>query len=182
MARIMSKSRPAVEGSTGIKFSEIIVIAFAIAGVVIGVRAYLDYRHGPTFALSEFVGAIKSGNVENQYALIDENDKKNHFPTRHDYARLETISHGYTERIENTTYGPEQKSGDDRVTIPMTNTLRATSAGKALYENGQAKSYSDKIVMRRNSDGNWRVLLSASVDSKGKLNLEQAEPSPDSVF
>jgi|SRR5579872_1475021 len=183
MARIMSRSRPVVEGSTGIKFSEIIVVAFAIAAIVLGVRAYLDYRKGPTFALSQFVAAVKAGNVENQYKLIDEMDKKNHFPTRHDYARLETISHGYTERIENTTYGPEQKSADGtKATISMTNTIRASSTGKQLYENGQKETYTDKVVMRKDSDGNWRVLLSASVDSRAKLNLEKAEPSPDSSF
>jgi hypothetical protein len=183
MARIMTKGRPVIEGSTGIKFSEIIVVAFAIAGVVIGVRAYLDYRHGPTFALSQYMGAVKAGNVENQYALIDETDKKSHFPTRRDYARLETIAHGYTERIENTSFGAGRKNSDGtRVTIPMTNTIRATSAGKQLYQNGATQSYSDNIVMRKDSDGNWRVLLSASVDSKGKLNMEKAEPSPESVF
>src|SRR5206468_11221096 len=110
-ARIMSRSRPVIEGNTGIKFSEIIVVVMAIAGIVIGVRMYLDYRHGPAFALSEYMGAVKAGNVGNQYTMIDENDKKNHFPTQRAYEK-NTMAHGYTERIENTSLSAVQKSED----------------------------------------------------------------------
>ena len=184
MARIMSRSKPVVEGNTGIKFSEIIVIAMAIAGIVIGVRWYLDYRHGPAFALQEFMGAVKAGNVGNQYALVDEKDKKSYYSTQRTYEKNCTLAHGYTERIENTSLSPDQKSADaDRVTIPISVTIRATSGGKQLYQNGQTQTYSDNVVMRKNSDGNWRVVVSASVDKRtGKLHMQEATPSPDSNY
>jgi hypothetical protein len=180
----MSRPKPVIEGNTGIKFSEIIVVAMAIAGIVFGVRWYLDYRHSGSFALSEFVAAIKAGNVANQYALIDENDRKTYFKTQGAYEK-NSLAHGYTERIENSSLGPEQKDPNtaDKVTVPLTVTIRATAEGKQLYQTGQAQSYSDKIVMRKNSDGNWRVVLSQSVDKDtGKLHLQSAEPSPSSVF
>jgi len=185
MARIMSRSRPVIEGNTGIKFSEIIVIGMAIAGIVFGVRWYLDYRHSASAALQEFVGAIKAGNIGNQYALIDEHDKKNFFPTQQKYERDDTLAHGYTERIENSTIGPEVKDpkNPDKVTIPLTLTVRATAEGKQLYQTGQTQTYSDRIVMRKGGDGNWRVLLSESIDKNtGKLHLQEATPSPSSVF
>ena len=179
MARIMSRSRPLVEGSTGVKFSEMIVMALAVVGIFMGVRAYLDYRRGPTFALSEFMGAVKSGNPQNQYSLIDELDKKGRFPPL--IYEKNTLCHGYTERIENSAFSPEIKGSDpDRVTIPMVTTIRAGSSGKQLYETGQKETYSDKIVMRKNKDGHWRVVLSASVDKNtGKLELQKATPSPE---
>ncbi len=181
MGRIMSRSKPVIEGSTGIKFTEIIVIAMAIAGIVIGVRTFLDYRQGPNFALMEFMGAVKAGNIENQYKLLDEKDKASYFPTLHDYHSASTLSHGYTERVENTSLGTAEKSSSpDKVTIPMTNIIRASSDGKQLYENGKTQSYNDRIVMRKNSSGSWRVVLSESVDkSTGKLHMQAAPPSPE---
>jgi hypothetical protein len=185
MARIMSRPRPTIEGSTGIKFSEIIVIGMVIAGIVIGVRWYLDYRHGPTFALQEFIGAVKAGNVGNQYALIDEKDKKAYYPTQGAYEQNSTLAHGYTERVESSNLGPEQKSSDspDKVTIPVSVSIRATAEGKQLYQTGQTQTYSDKIVMHKGSDGHWRVMLSQSIDkSTRKLHMQDATPSPTSSF
>ena len=185
MARIMSRSRPVSEGNTGMKFSEVIVIAMAIALVVFGVRWYIGYRQSASFALSEYLGAIKSGNIGAQYALLDASDKKSYFSTQGAYERASTLAHGYTERVENSTLGPEQKSGDsaDRVVIPLTVAIRASSDGKQLYQTGETQSFSDKIVMRKNSDGSWRVVLSASIDkSTGKLHMQDAKPSPASGY
>ena len=185
MAKIMSRPRPTIEGSTGIKFTELIVIALAIAGIVYGVKWYLDYRHSASFALTEFIGAVKAGNVGNQYALIDANDKKNYFPSQGSYDRNCTLAHGYTERVENSQLGPEEKKGDsgDKVVIPVTVAIRATAEGKQLYQTGQTQSYNDKIVMHKGSDGSWRVVLSESIDkSTGKLHMQEATPSPVSVF
>jgi len=167
------------------KFSEILVIAMAIAGLIIGGKWYIDYRHSASFALTEFIAAVKGGNVGSQYALIDEADKKAFLPTKAEYVRKSTLSHGYTERIENSTLGPEAKDAKnpDKVTIPLTTEIRATSGGKQLYETGQKQTYSDKIVMKKGSDGNWRLVLSESVDkSTGRLHIQDATPSPNSDY
>jgi len=185
MARIMSRPRPTIEGSTGIKFSELIVIILAIAGIVYGVKWYLDYRHSASFALGEFIAAVKAGNVGNQYALVDADDKKNYFPSQGSYERNCTLAHGYTERVENSQLGPEEKKGDSgtKVAIPVTVSIRATAEGKQLYQTGQTQTYNDKIVMHKGSDGNWRVVISESIDkSTGKLHMQDATPSPTSVF
>ena len=185
MARIMSRSKPTIEGSTGMKFSEIICIGLAIAGIIFGVRWYLDYRHSASFALQEFIGAIKSGNVGDQYELIDSNDKKNYFPGQGSYEKTCTLAHGYTTRIENSQFGPEEKNPNtpDKITIPLTVSIRATAEGKQLYQTGQTQSYNDKIVMHKNSDGSWRVVISESIDkSTGKLHMQDATPSPSSQF
>ena len=185
MARIMTKSRPVIEGNTGIKFTEILVIGMAIAGIVFGVRWYIDYRHSASAALQEFVGAIKAGNVGNQYAMIDEHDKKNYYPTQGRYERDSTLAHGYTERIENAQQGSEQKDpkNPDKVVIPINISVRATAEGKQLYQTGQTQTYSDNIVLYKGSDGNWRVRLSESIDKNTrKLHLQEATPSPTSSF
>lgn len=185
MARIMSRSRAASEGSTKIKFSEIIVIVIAIAGIVLGVRAYLNYRRSAGFALSEFLGAVKAGNVANQYAMLDDKDKQKYYPKKSDYEAHNTLAHGYTERVETSTLGAEEPDAksSDKVAIPLSTTIRASADGKQLYEITQKNTYSDKIVMHKAADGNWRIVLSESVDkSTGQLRLQKATPSPQSMF
>lgn len=184
MAKIMSRPRPTIEGSTGIKFSEIVVIALAIAGIVMGVRWYLNFQHSASHALQEFMGAVKAGNVGNQYALIDDSDKKRYFQTKSSYEQ-NTLAHGYTERVENVQLSPEEKNANDsdKVTIPIAVSIRATAEGKQLYQTGQTQTYNDRIVMHKGADGKWRVLLSASIDrSTGKLHFQAATPSPTSIF
>jgi hypothetical protein len=180
----MSKSRPGIEGNTGMKFSEMIVIGMAIVGIYFGARWYLDYRHSASAALQEYVAALKAGNVGNQYALIDESDKKNFFRTQGEYDK-NSLAHGYVERIENASLGPEEKDpkNSNKVTIPLSVSIRATAEGKQLYQTGQTQTYSDRIVLRKGSDSNWRIRLSESIEkSTGKLHLQEATPSPTSSF
>ena len=185
MARIMSKSRTTDEGSTRIKFSEIIVIALAIGVIGFGVRAYLQRTHSASAALEAFVGAIKAGNVGNQYTLLDDQDKQKYYPKKYDYESNNTLAHGYTERVETSTLGPEEKDpkDPDKVAIALSTIIRGSAEGKQLYEITQKQTYSDRIVMRKRSDGTWRVVLSESIDKNShQLHLQKATPSPQSMF
>lgn len=180
MAKIMTRSRPVIEGNTGMKFSEIVVIVMAVAGIVYGVRWYLDYRRSASFALTEYVGAVKAGNGASQYALIDDSDKKTLFPSLASYEKTCTLAHGYTERIENSTLAPEEKNpkSSEKVTIPLTVVIRGSAEGKQLYQTGQAETYSDRIVMHKGADGKWRVVLSQSADPEtNMLHLQKSPPS-----
>lgn len=185
MSRIASRPRPAVEGSTGIKFSEVIVIAIVLAVAGYGVKVYLDMRRSAGAAVQEFLSYVKSGNTANQYGMLDAKDKEQYFPSRQEYEKATTLAHGYTERIENVVLGAEVKNpkDPDKVTIPTTVTIRSSGQGKELYQVGAANTYTDKFVMRRNSEGQWKVVLSQSVNpDTGKLNVQKATPSPDTSF
>ena len=185
MARIMSRSRATDEGSTKIKFSEIIVIALAIGVIAFGVRAYLVRTRSASAALESFVGAIKAGNVGAQYDLLDDQDKKKYYPKKSDYESNNTLAHGYTERVETSSLGSEENDAkdQDKVAIPLTTTIRNSAEGKQLYEITQKQSFSDRIVMRKRSDGTWRVVLSESIDKNThQLHLQKATPSPQSMF
>ena len=184
MARIMTRSRPVKEGNTGVKFSEIVIILMVVGVIAMGVKYYLDYRKSAAFALAEFMGGVKAGNAEMQYKFIDELDCKQYFRTLEEYKKL-TFPHGYTERVANVTLAPQEKDpkNEDIVKIAMTVSIRDTTVGKQIYENGTTKTYTDNMKMRKNSDGSWKLMLSKSVDpNTRKLNFEQATPSPESIF
>ncbi len=185
MARIMSRSRAVSEGNPAMKFSELIVICCAIAGIVVGVRWFVDYRRSASFALQEFVGSIKSGNVKQQYSFIDDHDKNAFFQSQDKYEGSSTLAHGYVERIENSSLGQELKSPEsaDKVTIPLTVSIRAAAEGKQLYQTGQSLTSVDNIVMHKGADGKWRVVLSESIDKDtSKLHLQNAQPSATSSY
>src|SRR5579871_5916364 len=100
MARVVGRTTIREGVGTGMKLSEsAIFIAVAIA-LVIGLRWYfVVYKNSPGVALGEYLGGIKAGNVERQYAMIDDSDKQ-FLPSQKDYAKL-PMARGYTERFTN---------------------------------------------------------------------------------
>jgi len=187
MARMVTRSRPPTEGFTGLKMSEIIVIILVIGAIVMGVRYYINYRHSAGYALGQFLGYVKAGNASHQYELLDDEDKQKYLPTLTEYERNVNLAHGYTERIEDMTIAKDVPDPKDPnvATVPVTVKIRATSTGKELYQTGSSDHYSDNIKMRKDKDGNWKVWYSASIDrnlKKPQLRMEQAEPSPNSLY
>jgi hypothetical protein len=156
------------------KLSESAVfIAVAIA-LVIGLRWYfVVYKNSPGVALGEFIGGIKAGNVERQYAMIDDSDKQ-FLPTAKDYEKL-PMSHGYTERITNVSMLPEVKDlkDPDVVTIETTLGVRG-AAGKDLLQSGDATTVTDKYTLHKDKDGHWKVWLQKSP----MTNLLKVQPNP----
>lgn len=184
MARMMSKSRPQNEGSTQVKFSEMIVIGLVLVGVGFAVKYYLEYRKGPSFALAQYLDAVKGGSSKVQYEFIDQKDKSSWCPTLSEYESKCQLSHGYAERIENYNISPETKdaSKPDYSSIKTVVTIRGM-AGKELYQNGTAETYTDTFRMHRAADGAWKLIYMDSVSpSTRKLNMEKATPTPNSSY
>lgn len=183
MARVVSRHRPRPEGSTSIKFTELMVIGMVIAVIGFGVRYYINYRHSPSFALQEYFGAVKGGDIKKQYEMLDDEDKK-YMPTPKDYAQAFKQAHGYTERVVNVTIEPDNAPPDaTEHTLTATVDILASGEGKELYQSGSSKGFTDKYVMHKNKDGEWKLVLSKSGDKhNGELNLRNAEPTPDSQF
>src|SRR5581483_9020490 len=162
MARVVGRSRPAAEGVTGLKFTEIIVFALLILLAGAGIRYYYQYRKGPSYALQSFFENVKGGSATRQYEFIDDEDKKL-MPTVHDYAQACQLSHGYTERVADVTLEPPvETKNPNEVTIKGLISIRDTGEGKELYQGGGSHKYTDTYFMRKNADGVWKLVLTKS--------------------
>ncbi|HLK60207.1 MAG TPA: hypothetical protein VKU00_26835 [Chthonomonadaceae bacterium] len=187
MARVVGRSRPQAEGSTGLKFTEIIVFALLILLAGAGIRYYYQYRKSAGFALQEFFGAVKQGSPKNQYALLDDADKKL-FPTAQDYEKGCQLAHGYPERVTDILLEPQVETKDpNEVTIKANISIRDSGEGKELYQGGGSHKFTDTYFMRKNADGEWKVVLSKSGNNSpenccNNLDLDKATPSPPGQY
>jgi len=174
MARVVGRTTIREGVGSGMKLSESAVfIAVAIA-LVIALRWYfVVYKASPGVALGEFLGGVKAGNVERQYAMIDDSDKQQ-VPTQKDFEKLPFV-HGYTERFTNITMLPEVKDpkNADVVTISATIGVRG-AAGKDLLQQGEATTVTDTYTLRKDKDGHWKVWLQKSP----MKNLLAVTPNP----
>ncbi len=183
MAKTVRRSKPQVEGAYGIKFTEIIVIAMVLAAIGGGVRYYMLYKKSPTAALKGYFDAVKSGNVQAQYELLDDDDKAQYMPTSKDYSSHFVQSHGYTERVVDVTVDPTPVTPTTtEVTLNATVNILGNSSGKELWQAGTSKGFTDKYVMRKDKAGLWKLVLSKSGDGNGNLTLKDAAPTPDSQY
>jgi hypothetical protein len=183
MAKTVRRSKPKTEGDYGIKFTEIIVIVLVLAGIGVGIRYYFSYKKSPSFALQQYFGAVKGGNVQAQYDLLDDDDKSQYMPTSKDYSHLFVQAHGYTSRVTDVTIEPSPVSPTtDEVTLKATVSIQANATGKELYQAAGSKGFTDNYVMRKDKAGAWKLVLSKSGDGNGVLTLKDASPTPDSQF
>ncbi len=154
---------------------EAIVFVMLIVGAFLGVKYYFQtYRKAPAYALGQFFSAVKTGNVDAQYALLDADDKQ-FFPDKQSYSKA-PLAHGYSARIENVAFGNETKAAQhgDAVTIDAVISVRGTAKGKELYQQS-SQTVQDSYTVRKDSNGDWKVVL-----SKSKLELpKKVEPSPE---
>lgn len=174
MARMVGRSRTR-ESFMRIQFSEVIVMVVVVLGIAYGARWYfVTYRNSPGYMLGEYLGAVKAGNVEEQYALIDSADKQAAFPTRKAYERNAPQSRGYTARISDVKIGKEQidPNKPNIATVPVSISVRTTASGQQLYQTG-TQTVEDQYKMRKDSNGKWKVWLAQS-----KQKLLDVPPSP----
>lgn len=174
MARIVGRSRQR-ESFMRIQFSEVIVIVAVAAGLIYGARWYfITYKNSPGYALGEYLGAIKAGNVDDQYALLDNADKQQFYPTRKSYERDAPQARGYTARISDVKVGKEQidPKKPNLATIDVAISLRSAASGQQLYQTG-TDNVDDQYVLRKDSNGKWKVWLERS-----RRALLKIPPSP----
>ena len=173
MARVIGRSKIRENVGPGLRLPEIIVFIIIIAAVVMGVRYYFFvYRTSPSFALGEYLAAIKSGKVDQQYDLLDGSDKKKW--SLKEYEEQAPQAHGYTARIADV------KMDDPKIdpkkpniaTVDVTVTIRKQSEGQALYQQS-SDDYKDNFTMKQDSEGKWRVLI-----SRWQRGILKAPPSP----
>ena len=180
MSRVVSRTYVRTKEGAGMGLAEWIVIIAIGIGIYVAVRYYIRYRQGPSYALSSFLGAIKAGNVENQYALIDEDDKQHFYPTQRDYEKGCPLAHGYTERISSFTLS-DTKIDPKKTTIARIESTESVRAATGTQSkdllNAESQSYTDQYTLHKDSKGDWKVWLSHS-----QLQLTQATPNPQGDF
>ncbi len=153
-----------------------IFIVLGIIGLLALKYYFVDYKHSPGYVLGQYIGAIKSGNVEAQYALVDDKDKKE-LTTARKYENACKWARGYTERIMGSNFAkpvPDPKA-PDTLSIMATVQMRG-QAGKELTDNGSVVTVIDKYVLHKDASGAWKVLLSQS-DLSNMLKQTANPPS-----
>ncbi len=185
MARVVGRARPANEGSTSMKLSEMIVVGFLVAGMIAGGLYYWQYRQKATYALSSFLGAVNSGRVKDQYELLDEEDKQL-LGSESKYEVNDTVplGLGYAERIPRFKLGPELPyTKADAVSIDATMDVTDGGGTKSLTELAASKSYTDTFILRKDKEGHWKIWLSETFRKvNGKLHLMTSPPSQRSTY
>ena len=178
MARMMRRSGPRPEAGTRVQFSELIIFIAAGIALVAGIRYYFFvYRTSAGYALGSFLNAVNHGDVETQYGMIDESDKRKFFPTLKEYENNVPLAHGYTERL--TGWQPSQAPGGDpdKAKVNVTIDTRGLAGGKELYQTGGTQTVKDYYVLKKDGAGQWRLLLSES-----KRQLVSVKPNEKSSY
>ncbi|HEV2473600.1 MAG TPA: hypothetical protein VGS41_13080 [Chthonomonadales bacterium] len=175
MARVVRRSTVS-DGQMGVRFSELIVGALFVLAVAAGVRYFVQYRHSAGYAVESYLGAIKAGDVPAQYALLDNQDKSDFYPTEKDYSKNAPQAHGYVERISNVQINSTKidPSKPNIARVDATVSVRGSSQGEALYQTS-SDTYTDHYVLRQDASGAWKIWLKWT-----KMNILKATPSPPS--
>ncbi len=173
MSRMMSRPRYREGVSLGTKFSEYaVIILIAVLLVAAGRYYFVVYRHSPGYVLGEYLGAIKKGDPEAQYALIDDDDKRLWYPTEDAYAKQAKQANGYTERIGSVAFSNEKIDPNKPNLAKVDATVSIRRAGEKIYESA-SDTYTDHYTLRKDKDGNWKVWLKES-----QMNMLQSAPTP----
>lgn len=174
MAKIL-RFRP-VKERDGMKVggAEGIVFVIIVLGAIFGVRYYFTvYTKSPSFALGSFLVAMKAGNPEAQYNMLDAEDQ-NAIGSIKNYEKSIPLARGYAARIENFVISDEKPSpkDPDELTLSVALTVRGVSEGSQLYQSS-SQSVKDAYVLHKDAKGEWKIVL-----SKSQKSILQVKPTP----
>lgn len=173
MSRMVARPRHRENFGTGMRISEYLVALIVIGLAIAGVRYYfVVYRHSPGYALGAYLGAVKKGDPEAQYALIDDDDKRKFFPTLSEYEKTAPQARGYTERISSVTLSAEKIDPKKPHIAKIEAILRLRRAGLEVYQ-AASDTYTDHYTLRKDREGEWKVWLGAS-----EINMLKSAPTP----
>ncbi len=162
MARVVRQTQIKDRNGMRIQPAELIVMLAIIGVVAYGIRYYFTvYKNSASYVLGEYLQAIKAGSVEHQYELVDAGDKQNYFPTQSVYEKNAKQSRGYTARLQKWSFSNERETSSGTVSIDAALSIRDSADGKQLYQSS-SNDVNDQFILRKNSSGQWKVLLSKS--------------------
>ena len=180
MSRIVGRAKQTERNGMRVQFSEAIIMIAVVIAVIFGIRWYFfGYRKSPGYALTEYFGYVKKGNVEKQYEMIDASDKQAFYPTQQKYENDAPQARGYNMRIQDVKMSePVLDSKQPNVAkVPCAITVRDSADGKELYQQG-TKTVEDEYTLRKNNSGEWKIWLQKSK----QILLKKVAPSPKSTY
>jgi hypothetical protein len=177
---MVGRSRQVERNGMKIQPTEGIVMIAIVIALIFAARWYFLIRpKTASYALESYFGYVKKGNVEAQYAMIDASDKQRFFPTQSAYDKGAPQSRGYNMRIQSVSMEKEQPDpkNPNVVKIPTVITVRDSSEGKELYQQGTT-TVQDNYTLRKNQNGEWKIWLEKS---KREL-MNKVKPSEQSTY
>jgi hypothetical protein len=163
---MVSRSRKKEGTGIGERLAESAVFIAILAVAAFAARWYFFvYQKSPQVAIQSFFGAMNSGNVDGQYALLSA-DSKTNWKTKDDYDDKSPLAHGFSARITNNTITKLTEAGDKAeadVTINIRKNVGDQSSalpGSSLTQSG-TDSYNDHLVLVKESSG-WKMALNQS--------------------
>lgn len=157
MARIVGRQRIREGRSLGERLSEIVVYVLIVAGLVWAARWYfVVYRHSPSVVLGRYLGLVKAGDAQAQFAMLSDRSKA-YFGSAKQYEEKWPHGNDLAGRVAGWEMGTVKESGD-RAEIPVV--LRVRPLGQALYQ-AASEPYNDVYVLVREA-GEWKIALEQS--------------------
>jgi hypothetical protein len=163
MARTVGRRKPIREGTgLGEHFSEIAIFIAIGIGLLLAARWYfVVYKHSPTTALIGYIGAVKSGDVDAQYALLSEGTKKA-YPSKSDYGSKWKPAEGMAGHMAGDFTVSNMVVSGDKAEADVNLAVRKgggnSNGGTSGLLDVAAENYTDHYILRK--EGNeWRVAL-----------------------
>jgi len=157
MGRVVSRSRQGAGRGLGERISELAVFAAIIVVLVMAGRWYFFvHLRSPGVALSRYISAVDTGNVQAQYELLSASTKQ-FFGSLKAYEKNWPIAHNLAARVSNYNVTKMTEKGD-KATAEVTVYIRKT--GQELYQTG-TDTYEDRYELVKEADG-WKIVLEKS--------------------
>jgi hypothetical protein len=154
MGRMVRPVRVKEGRSMGERGSEIIVFLVIIAGLIWAARWYfVVYKNSPTVALMNYVGAVKSSDVDLQYSMLSSSTKKS-FPDKATYIDRWKMARGLQGRLVDYTITKITEKGN-KAEANVSVAIRKPS--QEIYQ-AAATSVVDHYVLVKEGAG-WRIAL-----------------------
>lgn len=156
--RPVARRRGYSEGpGLGERLSEIVVfILIACALVYAGRWYFLVYRQSPGVALTNYLHAVKAGNVDTQYGMLSASTIK-YFPTQDKYESQFPASRQLAGRLAKWEVLTTETKGDVTVIKAL---VAVRKSGQELYQ-ASAETFNDTYILRK-ENGQWKLALDAS--------------------
>jgi hypothetical protein len=168
MARTVRPMRVREGRSLGERSSEIVVFIVIAAGLVWAARWYfVVYKNSPTVALMNYVGAVKAGDVDTQYAMLSASTKKS-YPDKDKYQESWKLARGLHGRLVDYTISRIEESGD-KANADVSIAVR--KPGQEIYQ-AAATNVTDHYILVKDPEG-WKVALDQSFKSINSLKYAE---------
>ena len=159
MARMVRPARVREGRSLGERSSEIVVFLIIGAALVWAARWYfVVYKNSPTVALMNYVGALKSSDVDIQYKMLSTETKKA-YPDVKSYRTNVKMARGLQGRLIDYTITKIEEKGN---TAEADVKVAIRKPNQEVYQ-AASESVTDRYILVKESGG-WRIALDKCYD------------------